>query len=186
MKNCLLLTGILCLSICLTAQHETSPEFESSEHETTHDDQDHKYKIAIAPGYSLIPAGFDDAGGNESVFAPSIGLDFFYSLNHKFSLGVVADLELANYLVNFDRESLQRERALILALIGTYEVLPQWALLVGGGIELERHKNLGVVRLGTEYEIELGKEWSLGPSLFFDIKEAFSVWAFSVAIGKRF
>jgi len=178
--------GIVFSSICLSAQQEAHSKAENPEHETTHEDLEYTYKIALALGYSYIPAGFEEGQEKESVFAPSIGLDFFYSLNHKFALGMVADLELAQYLVDFNREDLTRERALILALIGAYEVLPHWEFLFGGGIELEKHKNLGVVRLGTEYEIELSKGWDLGPSLFFDIKEEFSVWAFSLAIGKRF
>ncbi len=186
MRKCLVLIGMLFSSICVSAQHEAHSKAESPEHETTHEDLEHTYKIALAFGYNHIPAGFEEGNEEESVFVPSIGLDFFYSLNHKFTLGMVADLELAEYLVDFNREDLVRERALIWALIGTYEVLPHWKLLLGGGIEFEKHKNLGVVRLGTEYEIELSKGWDLGPSLFFDIKEHFNVWALSVAIGKRF
>ncbi|MCI4647244.1 hypothetical protein [Phaeodactylibacter sp.] len=185
MKNCLIFIGILISSIHLSAQHEGHSKAESQEHETTHEGPEHKYKMALAFGYNHIPDGFEE-GGEESVFAPSIGLDFFYALNHKFALGMVADLELAEYAVDLNRESLERERAFILAILGAYEVLPHWELLLGGGIELERHRNLGVVRFGTEYEIDLGQGWIIGPSLFFDIKEEFNVWAFTALVGKRF
>ncbi len=186
MKSCLLLIGVLFSSICLSAQHEAHSKADNQEDETTHTGAEHKYKIALALGYSHIPAAFEVGEGEESVFVPSIGLDFFYFWNHKFALGMVADLELAEYVVDFNRENLNRERAFILALIGAYEVSPHWGLLFGGGVEFEKHKNLAVVRLGTEYEIELDKGWGICPSLFFDIKEEFSVWGLNVAIGKRF
>jgi len=186
MKNCLLLIGILFPGICLSAQHDEHSKAEHQEHETHNQEIAHKYKVALAFGYSHIPTGFVEGKEEQSVFAPSIGLDFFYSLNHKFALGMVADLELAEYLVDIDRESLNRERAFILALIGAYEVLPHWEFLFGGGIELEKHRNLGVVRLGTEYEIELNHGWGIAPSLFFDFKEEFSVWTFGGVVMKRF
>ena len=115
-----------------------------------------------------------------------MGLDFFYYINHKWSISFVADLELSNYIVNFKREDLNREKALILALQAGYEVAPHWAVMLGGGVEIESHKNLAVLRMGTEYEIPLSGGWELAPSLFFDFKEDFSTYAISIGIGKRF
>ena len=142
----------------------------SEQHKETHEEEFKKYKVALALGMTNIPSGFEEGDEEKSVFVPSIGFDFFYYLNHKWSLGFVADLELSEYLVSFNREPLNREKAFILALLASYEIQPGWGILVGGGIELEKHKNLGVVRLGTEYEFDLGNEWSLAPSLFWDIK----------------
>ena len=186
MRKYVFLVGVLFSCICLSAQHEGETTAENPEHEPTHEALEHTYKIALTFGYSHIPAGFEEGQEEVAVFVPSVGVDFFYSLGHKFDLGMVVDWELAEYLVEFNRESLTRERALILALVGAYEVIPHWKILAGGGIEWEKHRNLAVVRVGTEYEIELNKGWDLGPSLFFDIKEAFSVWGFHVALGKRF
>ena len=165
--------------------HSESDKHSESEHVKSHE-LSKKYKLSFALGYTHIPAAFEHGEKEASVFVPGIGLDFFYSINHKWGIGLVADLELGEYLVDFNRKDLNRERALILGILGTYELMSHWELLFGGGIEIEKHKNLGIIRLGMEYEIPIGKDWSLAPALFFDFKEAFSTWAFSMTIGKRF
>ncbi len=56
----------------------------------------------------------------------------------------------------------------------------------GGGIELEQHHNLGIMRLGGEYLIKLKKDWVISPGFFFDFKEGIDTWSLSVAFGKEF
>jgi len=168
--------------INLNAQHN------GSDQHSNHKVQEHhkKYKVALTLGMTHIPAAFEHGHEEDAVFVPTIGLDFFYYINHKWNVSFVADLELSDYIVDFKREDLNREKALILTLQAGYEVAPHWAIILGGGLEIESHKNLGVLRLGTEYEIPLGNGWDIAPSLFFDFKEDFSTYALAIGIGKKF
>jgi len=175
-----IICGLLIPSLDLMAQHNGEQPAGA-----LHEEESDPFKVALTFGYTHIPAGVGSEEG-EAVFVPTIGLDLFYSLNHKWSLGLVADLEMSEYIVDFGREELNREKAFILALLAGYEVLPRWKLLTGAGIELEKNKNLMVVRFGTEYDFPLGKGWSMAPSTFFDFKEEYSTWALSVSIGKTF
>ena len=186
MKKWIFFVFSLLVWVGLAAQHTEEKQAEQKHEQHAHEGEHSKYKLALATGYTHIPSAFEDGKEEEDVFVPSIGLDFFYFINEKWSLGVVADLELAEYLVDFGRENLDRERAFILAILSGYELAPGWAVLTGAGMEFEKHKNLLVVRLGTEYEFHLGQGWNLGPSLFFDFKEEFSTWTLGVMVGKRF
>ncbi|NOX46003.1 MAG: hypothetical protein GXO89_03380 [Chlorobi bacterium] len=53
-------------------------------------------------------------------------------------------------------------------------------------MEFERPRNLGGIRVGTEYAFKLKKEWVISPGFFFDFKEGIDTWSLSVAIGKEF
>jgi hypothetical protein len=176
---------MLLLAFNLTAQLTDTPVNNSEESHHEEHEALKKYKVALTLGLTHIPGAFNEES-DKAIFVPTVGLDFFYFINHKWSLSFVSDLELSNYIVDFDREDLDREKALILAIQAGYEVLPSWAVLFGGGLEIEKHKNLFVLRLGTEYDIELHNNWSISPSLFFDFKEDFSTWTVAIGIGKKF
>jgi hypothetical protein len=184
----LLTLPILVLLFCfrLSAQHSETPAHQNEDSHHAEHESLKRHKAAVTFGLTHIPDGFEEEGESGDVYVPTIGFDFFYFINHKWSLSFVADLELANYLVDFDREDLNREKAFILALQGGYEIVPAWAVLLGGGIEIETHKNLFVLRLGTEYDLPLNNGWSFNPSFFFDFKEEFSTWTLSIGLGKRF
>lgn len=186
MRSFFILLSLITVFMNLSAQvHEKQNGHADNTENKAHEALE-KYKIAFTLGVTHIPAAFEHGHEEAAVFVPTIGLDFFYYFNHKWSMSLVADLEFAEYIVPFNREDLNREKALILALQAGYEVAPHWGIMLGGGIEIESHKNLGVVRLGTEYEIPLGDGWELAPSLFFDFKQDFSTYALAVGLGKRF
>lgn len=189
-KNIMRLIFLIAFSLLiltgLTAQHN---EGHDEDIESTHDEeheQHKKYKIAASLGMTHIPEAFEHGHEEKAVFVPTIGIDFFYFINHKWSVSFVADLELSNYLINFNREDLERHKALILALQAGYKITSHLGVFVGGGLEIESHKNLAVVRLGTEYDFHLQNNWSIAPSLFFDLKEEYSTYTVGVAIGKKF
>jgi hypothetical protein len=77
-------------------------------------------------------------------------------------------METGNYLIEFNREDLQRENVLIIAAVAIYEILHNWGIFLGPGIELEKHHNFGVLRFGTDYIIPLKKNWIFSPVLTFD------------------
>ena len=149
------------------------------------EERETKHLITGALGYTYIPsAGAVGSSESEGVFVPSIGLDYFYSVAKQWEVGIMSDLELGEYvLINKD---LNRENALVIAAIAVYSPIKSVNIFAGGGIEIEKHHNLGILRLGTEYEFELKRNWVISPGIFFDFKEGVDTWSLSIAFGKKF
>jgi len=98
----------------------------------------------------------------------------------------VFDLELANYIVDFNRQPLDRETALVTGVVLGYEFANKFSLLLGPGIEFEKNENLFLVRTSIEYDFEIDKSWSLFPSFNFDYKEEYNTWSLNIGISKKF
>lgn len=143
-------------------------------------------QINFVFGYTHIPSAFEEGEYEKDVFVPTIGVDYFRELNEKWVLGAVLDLELANYLVEFSREHLERDSALLIGVLAGYELSEHWGVMAGPVIEFEDNKNLFVMRLALEYKVTLGKSWLLLPAFTVDFKEEYGTWGLSVGLGKRF
>ena len=144
-----------------------------------------KHLIALAFGYTYIPNGVGENNTETTgVFIPSIGLDYFFRINQRWEIGLMADIELGNYVII--HKELNRENAFVVAGVGAFKISHHWAVFGGGGIEIEKHKNFAILRLGTDYSFSLGKGWIIAPGFHYDAKEGYDTWSFSVAIGKGF
>lgn len=168
----------LLIVICLIAVTSNAQSFR---------DEDPEYFnfITLTVGYTFVPNGEELTNSDKvGILVPSIGLDYGRRLNNSWAIGIMTDLELANYLVI--NKDLQRDRAFIIIVNGIYNLTYNWKLVGGMGVELERHKNLFVIRLGTDYDIRLKNGWGIAPGFFYDFKESYDTWCFSIAIGKEF
>jgi hypothetical protein len=143
------------------------------------------HKLALVFGYTHIPSAFENGHESKSVFVPTIGLDYFLQFAKGWKIGAVLDLELNNYLVEFSREEIEREKALVTGILVGYEFANRWSFLLGPGIEFEKNKNLFILRASTEYEFELGESWGLFPSFNYDFKEEYSSWSINIGVSKR-
>ena len=169
----------------VVAQRLGEPTDSLTERETSFENELAKrHKLALAVGYTHIPEGVDEVEGDKGVWVPALGLDYYYRLNEKWKLGLVADIEFGEYLI-VDKD-LNRHNAFILVALAGYELMPFWAVFAGGGIELEDHKNLGVLRVGTEYEFMFQRDWLIAPGLLVDFKSEFTSWSVYVAGGRVF
>lgn len=173
MKKSTLYFLFILFSVHLFAQEE--PEKEAIK----------RHEIAFAIGLTHIPIAFKEEEVDKEVYVPTICLDYFYHLEEKWKFGAVIDFELGDYLIDFSREDLSRERAIITIALAGYEILPRWCILAGPGFEHEKNKDLFVFRLSSEYEFELGNHWALFPSFNYDFKEEFKTWALNIGVSKR-
>jgi hypothetical protein len=150
----------------------------------------HRHKVGITFGFTYVSKAVESDEGETAeeatgVWAPTIGVDYKYRLDHKWALVGAAEIELIDYEIH--GEDLSREKALIVAGLVSYEVMPSWGVFAGGGIEIEEHHSLAVVRAGTEYEFEIGEQgWVIAPVFFYDFKEEYDAFSLSVALGKWF
>ena len=153
--------------------------------EDSHDELKH-HGLSFEFGYTHIPDGFEEVMGDQAIWVPTLGLAYVHHFNHKWGAGMTVNLEIAKYQIEFNMQDLTRENVLIIAALGYYELLPNWSLFLGPGIELEKHHNFAVLRFGTDYVIPLKNNWILTPVLTFDHKFDYTSWEVALAIGKRF
>ncbi len=154
--------------------------------DTAEDEIAKRHSLAFVFSYTHIPEATKEGETEKAIFVPTIGLDYFYKLNEKWILGGVFDVELGRYEVDFKEEEISREIAIIMGAVIGYEILPAWAIMTGPGIEIEKNKNLFVLRFSTEYAFELGNDWELFPNFTYDFKKEYGSYAFGLGIKKRF
>ncbi len=184
MKN---IVAIIVLLILIITNPLYGQEHEALENDHGAEHQEFKrHSVLLEFGYTHIPDGFEEVEGDQVIWVPTFGLAYGYHFNHKWGVGLTVNLETAKYLIKFNDEDLTRENVLIIAAVATYELLPNWGVFVGPGIEIEQHHNFAVFRFGTEYIFPLKKNWIITPILTFDHKVEYTSWELSVGIGKRF
>jgi hypothetical protein len=145
-----------------------------------------KHMVVILFGLTHIPETNEDGEVLKSENIPTIGMDYFYKFNPKWSLGLVVDLELGEYAVDFGGENIPRENAVVTGVAVGYNLFKGWSIFAGPGVEFERNKNLFIIRAATEYEFELENNWGLSPALSFDFKKEYSTYSFGVGLSKKF
>ena len=143
-----------------------------------------KHMLGANFGFTFIPlgsrTGTSDASG---VFTKTVGIDYFYHFHPRWGAGFMSAYEIDHYVVTDDQ--VEVENAVILTLVGMYSATRHLDFFLGGGVELEQNDNLAVLRLGTQYSIDVGKHWALVPKLHFDFKENYNTWSFAVSFARR-
>ena len=175
---------MLSISIRLSAQEEHQTHDENPAHEE-HNFQHHR--LALFTGYALIQGAIDADGKKQPKIIPVLGIDYEYSFNHKFGLGLLNDLELAHYSIEDDhQEYIERNYAFVSSLVFLYEPIIGWSLFAGPGYEFERHHGYALIKIGTELSKNFQDGWSIGVAASYDIKEVNSSFSFGLTAGKRF
>ena len=151
---------------------------QNEEHDLLH------HKVFLKYGLVYVHAGHNE-GEHEStgILIAAYGAGYSYRINHKWSLALEFSLESGNYFIH---EDIQRENLFKIVAVGGYELIKHWGLFFGGGIEIEKHKNYAIARIGTEYVFPIGKDWAIAPILTFDHKVDYTSWEFSVGLSKSF
>ena len=150
--------AILFCSWGLQGQEEHKEESNEQEHSEHSDEHFHHNSITFLISHTFLSTGIKE-GERSWIVVPSLGLNYNYRFNHKWSLGWHNDLIIESFVVEDNREeggaTLERELPLATMLVGTYKVTEGWGFALGGGIEIEPNENFGVIRVGTEYGIEI-------------------------------
>lgn len=190
---CLLMAVV---SVSMYAQHHHEAHLQEETHQAT---QAHhgKHKLAFYGGFTHVEASFvEHETGHISTgkWVPTLGLDYFYTLNKRFDIGLITDLELDSYYVedhNSTDTHFERINVLVLTPVIKYKPMHCIGIIAGGGVELEfigkeEMETIGVIKLGLEYEVPIKNGWELTPSFMLDLKEEYSTTALGISLGKRF
>lgn len=147
------------------------------------------HRIALMIGHTHVPKAVQSTtGGSGTIIVPSWGLNYDYWFSNAWALGLHMDMEIATYIIEDNTgTALERERPIIISIVGTYKPWKGLMLGVGFGKEFEPHHDFWVYRFGVEYEIEIGHHWDIAPALVFDVKEdLYDSWTIGLGVGKRF
>jgi hypothetical protein len=141
--------------------------------------------VSVGFAYGYVPAAAEHANGAHGQFVPGIAVDYFRRVLPRLELGVMGHLELARYVIP-RKDALERDRALLVAFVGSYSITDRWAVVMGPGYEIERHKSFPIFRLGAEYRLPWQGERFIPLGLFYDLKEGYNAWSVSTGLGVEF
>jgi len=173
---------LLFLSLVVYARGQEAEPGQRARSEWEHD---HKHLLGAGAGFTFVPLG-DQLGETDArgLYAPNVGLDYFYRISKRWGAGFLGVIELDHYVVT--DEQVERENALNLTLVGMFSAARYLDIFLGGGIEIEQHDNLGLLRLGSQYSIQVGRHWALVPRLYFDFKGNYNTWTFGMSFARKF
>jgi hypothetical protein len=161
-----------------------------SQEENTISHLNERHGLSFLISHSYISQGKID-GTREWLAAPSFGINYNFKLNEKWSIGLHNDIIIESFVVedtSKDEDLLEREYPISNLIVGTYKITESWGIAVGGGIEWERNENFGVIRIGTDYGLELNEK---GLEVVFAINydaliDAYDSINFGIGINKFF
>ncbi|MCT4648522.1 MAG: hypothetical protein N4A74_26275 [Carboxylicivirga sp.] len=178
------------------AQHHDNNEHTAHNSGHAHQTSTHgKHKLSLYTGFTHIPSAFYEHEIHEEStgkWVPTIGVDYYYSLNKNWELGLLGDVELDEYYIKTsNHDELERNNVVVLAAVGKYKPTHRLGFLAGPGMEWEFNENKDtksffVLKMGIEYEVAIEKGWELTSIFSYDFKEEYSAYGFGISIGKRF
>ena len=147
-----------------------------------------RHRISLMISHTHIPQAISYSNGSSGIIVPSWGLNYDFWFTPRWAIGSHNDMEIATYVIeNEHGTEIERERPLILSIVGIFKPTHHIELIAGFGREFENHHNYWVYRLGIEYEFEIPNHWILSPSLTYDLKEnIYNSWTLGLVIGKKF
>lgn len=132
---------------------------------------------------SHVPSATE--GGRKVAIIPVWGFDVDYFFHRRWSVAIQGDVKLQSFEVEENSTVLQRSNPFAIAGVLHYHALRHWSFYVGPGVELEVHKNLFMVKMGTEYSFEINEDFEIAMNLMYENKqEVYDAWTFGIAFNK--
>jgi hypothetical protein len=167
------------------AQHaELSHKDQNPEHEGL----SHRHRVTLVMANSFLKNQVDE-NTNDILLVPTFGLNYDFFFHQKWGVGLHTDIVLQQFKVekHDGHEELIRENPVALCAVGLFKPLPSLTLIAGYGIEIEKHENIQLLRLGVEYGFHLPGNWELGFALEFDKKiNTYNSWVLGAGFSKLF
>ena len=167
------------------AQHA---ELSQKDQNPEHGEHSHKHRVTLVMAYTFLKSDVDESTNNILV-VPTFGLNYDFFFHQKWGVGLHTDILLQQFKVEThdEEEVLVRENPVALCAVGLFKPAPSLTLIAGYGIELEKHENIQLFRLGVEYGFHLPGNWELSFALEFDRKlNTYNSWVFGAAFSKLF
>jgi len=144
-----------------------------------------RHRAEIGFGFTFIPlAGELEDTDARGLFIPAVRLDYFFRMLPRWEIGFMGNYEIDHYMIV--DEQIEIDHAVVLALVGMFKITDHWGVFTGGGAEILPQLTRGIFRLGTEYTIDLKKNFALVPKLFLDFRGNYLTWSAALTIAKKF
>lgn len=171
-------------SVNAFAQEEPKPAAGALAQEAAGTDYKPKIRGAIMMANSHVPNATE--GGKKVTIVPTWGFDIDYFFHRHWSVAFQVDIKLQSFEVEDDNVELTRTNPIAVAGVVHYHALRRWSFFVGPGYEFESHKNLFMVKAGTEYSFEITENFEIALNLSYENKqEIYDTWTFGIAFNKK-
>ena len=94
------------LFFCMSLNYSFGQEEGAEEIKELEEEEEGKFGFGLVLGYTHIPEARTEEGVSESENLPTIGFDLYYYPAERWKLGLVIDLELNQYEVDFKGDRL--------------------------------------------------------------------------------
>lgn len=139
---------------------------------------------AIMMANSHVPQAINGKYANSII--PAWGIDVDYSFHRHWTVAIQGDIKLQSFEVEDGNALLQRTNPVSLAGVIHYHFIPRWSLYAGPGYEFEKHENLFIMKIGTEYSFEINEAFEIALNLNYENKEGiYDSWTFGIAFNKK-
>ncbi len=177
----------------LESQHEVQEEHHEGHHK--------KHAISLVISHTHIKSGVKNETGDNWMALPSFGINYNYSFNEKWAIGLHNDIIIEEFIVedkNHEGEihakseeveipGIDRGRPIASAVMLTYKPHEHIALLAGGGMEFSKHENFALIRFGVEFPFHIPNDWEVLGVMSYDINiDAYNGFTFGFGIAKLF
>ena len=143
-----------------------------------------KIRGAIMMANSHVPTATE--GGKTVTVIPTWGFDVDYFFHPRWSVALQGDIKIQSFEVEDGHTSLTRTNPVALASVIHYHALRHWSFYLGPGYEFESHRNLFMVKAGTEYGFEITENFEIALNLSYENKEeVYDTWTFGIAFNKK-
>jgi hypothetical protein len=140
----------------------------------------HPLRGAIMMANSHVPNQTN--AGKKILVIPTWGFDLDYGIAKKWSLGLQSDIKLQSFTVEENGVNLDRTNPIAITAVAHFYPFHHWSIYSGPGYEFEEHKNLLLLKLGTEYSFEISERFEIALNLIYENKEEiYDTWTFGVA-----
>ena len=178
-----LVLALFVSALCHAQEHEASS--------IEHGKHFHHHQIGIVLGHAHLSNGVK-AGEKQWQILPSFGINYNYWFNEEWSLGLHTDIVIESYEVerhlgSESIEVLERETPVAPALMLGYKPHKHFSFLLGPGYEIEPEENLILIRVETEYSIEMAEGLEFEAGIGYDLRiDAFDSWSTVLGIARSF
>lgn len=176
---------------------------EDSHQELHHEEHHKKHAISLVISHTHIRSGVKNNTGDNWMALPSFGINYNYSFNEKWAIGLHNDIIIEEFTVedpnangnevelhkNEDPEieGIERGRPIASAVMLTYKPHEHIALLAGGGMEFSKLENFALIRFGVEFPFHIPNNWEILGVMTYDINiDAYDGFTFGFGLAKLF
>ena len=203
MKNSLFVLLFLLVSTHVFSQKAENEDADNKHAiaEEGHSAHHKKHAVSVVISHTHIKSGVKNNVGDNWIALPSFGINYNYSFNEKWAIGLHNDIIVEEFIVEDKKhtelqnknseesevEGIDRSYPIASAVMLTYKPFKHVAFLVGGGMEFSEHENFGLIRLGLEIPFHIPNNWEIFGVTAYDINiDAYNSFTFGLGIAKLF